>query len=419
MTRAHPAPLKPSVVILGAGQAGAQAALSLRQGGFSGRIVLIGSERHPPYQRPPLSKGYLKGEMAEDRLIFRPRAAYAELDIDLVTDTTVQRIDRSKRTVHTTDGGDFAYDWLVLATGATPRLPRVPGVELEGVHVIRGLPDIDRLKPSLKPGARIVLVGAGYIGLETAAAARSLGCEVSVIELADRVLSRVTGPTLSAFYQELHRTRGVEVHLNSGVKAVLGNRVVEGVSLLDGRTLACDAVIFGIGVTPDTGLAEAAGLAVKDGLLVDRDARTHDPRVFACGDCARRPLVHFGRLGRLESVHNAIEQGKLAAAAILGAPRPQEDVPWFWSDQYDVKLQTAGVLTGYDTEVLRGAPESSRFAVFYLRQGALLAVDAVNSPAEFLASKPLIAQGRRIAPDALRDTSTPFKQIAASVTGRP
>jgi len=414
MSKPSHSPLKPVVVIVGAGQAGAQVAMSLRQGGFGGRILLIGRESSPPYQRPPLSKGYLKGEVPEDGLEFRPRIAYAELDIDLITDTNVSRINRAKRTVHTEDGGDFGYDWLVFATGASPRRPPIAGASLPGVHVIRSLTDVAGLKPTLKPGAHVVMVGAGYIGLETAAAARSLGCDISVIELADRVLARVAGPQIAQFYQDLHARQGVTIHLKRSVRAVLGEAHVTGIELENGEQLACDAVVFGVGVKPETALAEAAGLAVQDGILVDRDARTHDPHIFACGDCAGRPLVHFGRNGRLESVHNAIEQGKLAAAAILGTARPIEDVPWFWSDQYTIKLQTAGLLTGFDTEIVRGSPDQERFAVFYLREGQLLAVDAVNSPAEFLASKPLIARARRIAPDALRDTSTPFKQIATS-----
>jgi 3-phenylpropionate/trans-cinnamate dioxygenase ferredoxin reductase subunit len=409
-----------TVVIIGAGQAGAQVAFSLRQGGWQGRLLLLGAEAEPPYQRPPLSKAYLKGEADLDRLAFKPRVAYAEQDIDLVTDTTVTRVDRGRRMVHTADGGDFAYSRLVLATGARARRPALPGASLPGVHVVRTRADVDGLKPHLGPGRRLVLVGAGYIGLETAAAARSLGTEVTVVELAPRVLARVTGPEVAAFFVGLHASHGVQVLTGAALASVEGEGAVTGVRLADGRGLAADAVVFGIGIDAEDGLARQLGLGVargaSGGIRVDRSGRTNDPAIYACGDCTVRPLVHSGRFGRLESVHNALEQAKAVAASILGQPRPIEDTPWFWSDQYDVKLQIAGVFEPTDTRVVRGDPETGRFAVFYLRGGALAAVDAINSPAEFLASKPLIARAARIARSRLEDTSTPFKQIAQAAS---
>lgn len=402
------------IVVVGAGQAAAQAIQSLRLGGYDGELTLVGDEPALPYQRPPLSKAYMKGEFDEERLYFKPASWYGDQGIEVLLGTHVPRIDKARREVELGHGGHLPYDALILATGSRPRPLPVPGADLAGVHDLRTLADVERLRPNMIDGRHIVIIGAGYIGLEAAAVARQMDMDVTVLEMAPRVLARVTSPVLSAFYAAEHTRQGVKILTGVQVTGLEGEGGhVTGAILGDGTRIEADMVLSGIGILPNDDLASEAGIACSNGILVDRDARTSDPYVYAAGDCASRPLVHYGRSGRLESVHNAIEQGKLAAAAILGKPRPVEDCPWFWSDQYDLKLQIAGLSQGYDTHVLRGDPESRKFAVFYLRNGTLIAVDAVNSPPEFLASKKLIMSGAKIAPDILSDTSTPMKDIAA------
>jgi len=402
------------VCILGGGQAGAQAVASLRQWGYDGRLTLIGDEPVPPYQRPPLSKAFLKGELPEERLYFKPAAWYEDNEVTLRLGMAAWRIDRAARRVLLDDGGSVEYDALVLATGSRPRALPLPGADLAGVHELRSLGDVERLRPQMVAGRRIVIVGAGYIGLEAAAVACQMALDVTVLEMAPRVLQRVTSPLMSDFYTREHRARGVDIHTGARLEALEGaDGQVIAARLGSGETLACDLVLVGIGILPNQSLAAEAGLACKDGILVDRDARTSDPRIFAAGDCTRRPLIHYGRQGRLESVHNAIEQGKAAAAAILGRARPAEDAPWFWSDQYDLKLQIAGLSEGYDAMTLRGKPDDRKFAVFYHKAGRVIAVDAVNSAPEFLATKRLIQAGAQVAPGRLADMSVTMKDIAA------
>lgn len=403
-----------SIVIVGAGQAAAQAVQSLRQGGFAGRITLVGDEPSLPYQRPPLSKAYMKGEFEEERLYFKPGSWYEDQKVEVLLGTPVPRINRSTKQVELGHGGHLDYDYLILATGSRPRPLPVPGAELDGVHDLRTLMDVERIRPKMVAGRRIVIIGAGYIGLEAAAVARQMDLDVTVVEMAPRVLARVTSPVISEFYAAEHARQGVKILTGVTLSRLEGEGgKVTAAILGDGTRLPADMVLSGIGILPNEELAKDAGIACSNGILVDRDARSSDPHVFAAGDCAARPLVHYGRSGRLESVHNAIEQGKLAAAAILGLPRPAEDCPWFWSDQYDLKLQIAGLSQGYDTHVIRGDPASRKFAVFYLKNGTLIAVDSVNSPPEFLASKKLIMSGAKLAPATLSDTSTPMKDIAA------
>jgi 3-phenylpropionate/trans-cinnamate dioxygenase ferredoxin reductase component len=401
------------IVVIGAGQAAAQVLQSLRQGGYAGELTLIGEEPHLPYQRPPLSKAYMKGEFEAERLYFRAADWYDDANIFCHLNTHARHIDRAAQTVQT-DAGALPYDALVLATGSRPRPLPLPGAELNGVFDVRSLGDVDAIRPLMQAGKRLVIIGAGYIGLEAAAAARQLGLDVTVLEMAPRVLARVTGPELSAFYAAEHRRQGVKLMTDVRLTAIEGE---EGkacsVRLADGTALAADLVLVGIGILPNQELAADAGLACASGILTDRDGRTSDPRIFAAGDCASRPLVHYGRQGRLESVHNAIEQGKLVAAAILGAPRPVEDCPWFWSDQYDLKLQIAGLSDGYDRTVVRGDPTARSFAVFYLRNGTLIAADAVNAAPEFIVAKKLISAGTKLAPERLGDTSVSMKDIAA------
>ncbi|MFN2426814.1 MAG: NAD(P)/FAD-dependent oxidoreductase [Candidatus Binatia bacterium] len=399
------------VVIVGAGQAGAQVAFSLRQWGFEGKIALVGEENFVPYERPPLSKEFLKEELAEDRLYFRPPDWYAEHTIDLFTGVVVTSIDPEIGIAYLDRVTGLSFDTAVLATGSRPRPLAVRGATLEGIYEVRAIGDTLGLRRLMRPGTKMVVVGAGYIGLEVAAVARSLGVEVTVLEAMDRVLARVTGTVVSDFFEAEHRSRGVDVRCGARVTAFEGKVALSGVRLEDGSLLPCDVAVVGVGVQPRDELARGCGIACDDGIVVDRDARTSNPRVLAVGDCSRRPLVHYGRSGRLESVHNAIEQGKLAAAAILARPRPAEDVPWFWSNQYDLKLQIAGLGAGHDSTVVRGNPADRKFSVFYLRDGALLAVDAINSPMEFMASKQLIAGAARPDPELLGDPAVTMKAI--------
>lgn len=404
-----------SIVIIGGGQAAAQACASLRLFGFEGEITLISEEAALPYQRPPLSKAYMKGELAEERLYFKPEAWYQDQNIDTVLSVCATRIDRDAQTVELEHGGTVSYDALIISTGSRPRALPVEGADLDGVFDLRSLADMERIRPRMIAGQKMVIVGAGYIGLEAAAVARQMGLDVTVLEMEDRVLARVTSPIMSEFFEAEHTRQGVNVRTGARLASLGGvDGKVTTATLADGTTLPADIVLVGIGILPNVELAEEAGITCDNGIVTDRDARTDDPRVFAAGDCAARPLVHYDRTGRLESVHNAIEQGKLAAAAIMGKPRPPEDCPWFWSDQYDLKLQIAGLSQDYDETVVRGDIEARKFAVFYLQDGKLIAVDAINSPPEFLASKKLIMTGARLAPETLSDTSQSMKEIAAA-----
>lgn len=405
-----------SIVIIGGGQAGAQAIQSLRMGGYEGGLTLIGGEPNLPYQRPPLSKAYMKGEFEEPRLYFKGADWYGDNRVDLVLGDWGIAIDRSARTVALESGGTVSYDALILATGSRPRPLPVQGADLGHVYDLRSLSDVERIRPNMTNGRRLVIIGAGYIGLEAAAVARQMGLEVTVLEMANRVLARVTSPLMSEFYETEHRAQGVDIRTGAQLSHFTGEGDdVSAAVLKDGTEIRCDLALIGIGIIPNDDIAQEAGLPCDSGIIVDRDARTCDPRIFAAGDCARRPLVHYGRCGRLESVHNAIEQGKLAAAAILGKTRPVEDCPWFWSDQYDLKLQIAGLSHGYDDIIVRGDPAARKFAAFYVKSGRLIAVDAINSAPEFLASKKLIIAGAPVAPVDLQDTSISMKEIAARV----
>ena len=335
------------IVIIGGGQAGAQACASLRQWGYEGDIDLVCDEAALPYQRPPLSKAYMKGEFDRERLFFKTADWYADQNISLHMSTRAAAIDRSARTVSLQNGATLPYDALILSTGSRPRLLPMENADAANVFDLRGIEDVDQIKPHMTPGQKLVIVGAGYIGLEAAAVARQMGLEVTVLEMADRVLARVTSPVISDFYETEHRAQGVDVKTSARLAALVADGgKVTAARLEGGDEIPADLVLVGIGILPNVELAEEAGIACSNGILVDEDARTNDPRVFAAGDCAARPLVHYGRRGRLESVHNAIEQGKLAAAAIVGRDRPKEDCPWFWSDQYDLKLQIAGTEPG-------------------------------------------------------------------------
>lgn len=406
------------VVIIGAGQAGAETAQRLRQGGFSGEITLIGEEPLAPYQRPPLSKKYLSGDLSPERLLLRPASVYAEEHIALLTGVRVVWIDRAGKRVRIEGGRELVYDALVLATGARPRKLALSGADLAGVHLFRSAADVDAIRPSFVAGAKLVVVGAGYIGLEVAAVARQSGLDVCVVETAVRPLARVTSPEVAGFFLDEHTAQGVRFALGGQPALIKGEEHVTGVRLADGTELPADLVIAGIGVTPETTLAQHCNLAIGNGIVTDRQCRTNDPAIFAIGDCASRPMAHYqGRMGRLESVHNAIEGGRIVAAAILGTETPYvEEAPWFWSDQFDLKLQIAGLFQDYDEIALRGAMSDRAFAAFYYKAGRLIAVDAVNRPGEFLGAKMLVLSGRSIPPETIVDVSRPMKELVAAAT---
>lgn len=402
------------VVIVGAGHAGGSAAAFLRQYGHEGRIVLIGDEPLLPYQRPPLSKAWLKGEADADSLALKPAEWYGETNVFLRLSGVAERINRAAKTVTLASGEAIAYDFLILATGARARQLPIPGADLAGVLALRTAADAELLKHALGPGKRLAVIGGGYVGLEAAASARALGAEVVVVERESRVLARVACETLSTFFQDYHRARGVAFELNAGVEAFEGaDSHISGVRLSDGRVLPCDVALVGVGAIPNDELAKDAGLATANGVVVNLEARTDDPAIFAIGDVADRPLPLYERQFRLESVPNALEQAKQAASAILGRPGPAPEVPWFWSDQYDLKLQIAGLPFEADRQVVRGDVAAAKFAVFHLKGDLLQAVEAVNAPPEFMAGKQLIAKRTPVNIEKLADTSVSMKEVAA------
>ncbi len=398
-----------TVVIVGGGQAGAQAVDSLRRAGFGGRLVLIGAEATLPYQRPPLSKKYLQGELAAERLPFRHRAFYDEHDVELELGRRAVQLDVAASVVELDDGRRLDYHRLLLCLGATPRRPSWPGANLAGVHVLRTVEDADAIRADVRSGSRVVIVGGGYVGLETAATLRAMGCEVTVVEAAERILNRVASPESAAHFGARHREHGVRIRCGTGVARFEGATRVARVVLGDGTTLESDVVVVGIGAAPVTELAARAGLPCDDGVLVDAHCRTADARVFAAGDCARQESTRYGRRLRLESVDNAFEQAKTAAAAMLGAAAPHDRVPWFWSDQYQDKLLIVGLAEGHDRRVLRGDPQSGSFSVSYLKDGELIAVEAVNHSKDYMAGRKLIAERARVDPAALADPRVEMK----------
>ena len=384
------------VVIVGAGQAGAQVAVSLRQLGFAGEISLLGEEPHLPYQRPPLSKGYLSGEMALERTWLRSEGYYQKHGIDLRPGARVARILREARAVVCADGVRLGYDMLALCTGARARRLSVPGIDLPGVLYLRTLADADRIKAAVRPGATVVIIGGGYIGLEVAASLTKLGCAVTVIEALERVMNRVVAPPVSAFYAAEHARHEVAIVTGAAIAALEGVGRVRRAVCVDGRAFPADLAVIGIGAVPNDELARDAGLEVDNGVVVDAFGRTSDPAIFAAGDLTNHPNALFARRLRLESVHNAMEQARAVARTIAGQPQAYVDVPWFWSDQYDLKLQIAGVGDPDDELILRGDPATRAFSCLHLRAGRLVAIDCVNRGADFLAAKKLIAERRPI-----------------------
>ena len=396
------------VVVVGAGQAGSAVVAKLRGLGFDGQITLVGEEPAPPYQRPPLSKAYLMGEMEEERLWLRSNAFYAEQNITLRLGEKVSAIDRAAKTL--TVGDDtLSYDHLVLTTGSTPRrLPAAIGGDLAGVYTVRTLADVDAMRAEFAPGRRVVIVGGGYIGLEAAAVARKLGLEVTVLEMAPRILQRVAAPETSDYIRALHQAHGVTILESTGLDRLLGTGHVSGVRLQDGRELPADFVIAGVGIIPGQALAEAAGLEIENGIKTDAHGRTSDPFIWSAGDCASFPWKG-GRI-RLESVGNAIDQSEVVAENILGAGKDYIAKPWFWSDQYDCKLQIAGLNTGYDNIVTRG-PEGEGVSFWYFQGDTLLAVDAMNDPRGYMVGKRLIEMGKSPEKAMISDLSVQLKDL--------
>ncbi|MFA9231142.1 MAG: NAD(P)/FAD-dependent oxidoreductase [Microgenomates group bacterium] len=396
------------VVVIGAGQAGAALVAKLRGLGHDGPITLIGEETAPPYQRPPLSKGYLMGEMDAERLWLRSAEFYAEQSITLHLGKSVTAIDRAAKTV-TLGAQVISYDELVLTTGSTPRrLPDAVGGNLAGVYTVRTLADVDAMKAEFAAGRRLVIVGGGYIGLEAAAVAAKLGLDVTVLEMAPRILQRVAAPETSDYFRALHTSHGVKILESTGLERLLGDGRVTGVRLANGTELPADFVIAGVGILPGTGLAEAAGLVVENGIKTDAHGRTSDPHIWSAGDCASFPWKG-GRL-RLESVGNAIDQAEVVAENIMGANKPYDAKPWFWSDQYDTKLQIAGLNTGYDNIVTRG-PDGDAVSFWYYQGDTLLAVDAMNDPRSYMVGKRLIEQGKSPSKAALENPGTVMKDL--------
>ncbi len=402
------------VVILGAGHAGGTAAALLRQYGHEGPITLIGEEPIPPYQRPPLSKAWLKGEADADSLALKPLEFYAEHNIDFRPNVRAVSLNRGAKRVALSDGSSVGYDLVIIATGARAIALPIPGANLKGVMFLRTAADAETLKATVGPGQRLAVVGGGYIGLEVAASGRALGAEVVVLERESRLLARVACETLSTFFKDQHEQHGVTFELNATAVEFEGkDGHVTGVKLDDGRTILCDAVVVGVGAAPNDEIARDSGLDVARGVVVDLDARTSDLAIFAIGDVAHRPMPIYDRMFRMESVPNALEQAKQAASAITGRPQPAGEVPWQWSDQYDLKLQIAGYAFDVDEVLVRGDPASAKFAVFHLKGDLVQSVEAINSPPEFMMGKQLILGRRPVSKARLADPSISMKEVAA------
>ena len=395
------------VVVVGAGHAGSSCVAKLRNSGFEGQITLIGEEPVPPYQRPPLSKAYLLGDMALERMFLRPETFYSENNIELRMSTRVDAINASEQTVVIGDE-TLNYDDLVLTTGSTPNhLPASIGGALDGVFVVRDLADVDAMAAQFVEGAKVLIVGGGYIGLEAASVASKLGLQVTLVEMAERILQRVAAPETSDYFRKLHSSHGVDLREGIGLDRLLGEDAVEGARLTDGTELDVDFVIVGVGIAPASGLVTTAGLVIENGIKVDAHGRTSDPHIWAAGDCASFPYRET-RI-RLESVPNAIDQAEVVADNIMGAAKDYVAKPWFWSDQYDVKLQIAGLNTGYDRVVTRRTGDAVSF--WYYAGATLLAVDAANDPRGYMIGKRLIEAGKSPSPNVIADPETDMKAL--------
>lgn len=405
-----------TAIIIGAGHAGGELAIALRNEGWEGRILLLGEEAHLPYHRPPLSKAYLAGSVEKSSLSIRPQMAYDKAGVEFFGGVRVTNIDRANKRLALADGKQLTYDKLAIATGGRPRPLAVPNAtpaeRCANFHYLRTLDDVELIRAQMAPGKRLAIVGGGYIGLEVAAAAVAQGLEVTILEALPRVLQRVTAAELSAYYERKHREAGVDIRISVQVADLeVANELVSAVICADGSRLEADLVVVGIGLIANTELAAEAGLAVDNGILVDEQARTSDPDIYAAGDCTNHPNPLLGRRLRLESVPNALEQSRVAAAGMAGKAKTYASVPWFWSDQYELKLKMVGLSEGFERLVLRGDPLTDSFSAFYLRDGKVLAADTVNRPQDFIAAKRLVAEGIAVTAEQLADDSRPLKEL--------
>ena len=411
-----------TAIIIGAGHAGGELAIALRNEGWEGRILLLGEEAHLPYHRPPLSKAYLAGSVEKSSLSIRPQMAYDKANVEFIGGVRVSRIDRANQRLELADGSQLAYDKLAIATGGRPRPLSVPNAAVAercaNFHYLRTLDDVEQIRAQLAPGKRLAIVGGGYIGLEVAASAIAQGLLVTVLEALPRVLQRVTAAELSAYYERKHREAGVDIR--TGVQVadleVTGDTVTA-VLCADGSRLAADLVVVGIGLLANTELAAEAGLQVDNGILVDEHAQTSDPHIYAAGDCTNHPNALLGRRLRLESVPNALEQSRVAAANMAGKAKTYASVPWFWSDQYELKLKMVGLAEGFERLVLRGDPATDSFSAFYLKGDKVLAADTVNRPQDFIAAKRLVAEGIAVTAEQLADDGRPLKELLPAAQG--
>ena len=402
-----------ATVIVGGGHAAGSLLTTLLQKKYQQEVVLVGEEPHPPYQRPPLSKNYLAGDIDEESLYLKPRSVYDDAGYQLRLGERAEHIDRDNKTITLSDQSTLKYGQLVLATGSRVRHLNAQGADLKGLHYLHDMADSDALREQFVPGKSLVIVGGGYIGLEVAAIAVKAGLKVTVLEAVERLMQRVTGPEISAFFYAKHRGAGVDVRLDTAVTGFeAGNHgYVAGVTLADGTTVPADLVLVSVGIAPETALAEAAGLPCDDGILVDEYTRTNDPDILAIGDCTRHRNLFFEQTQRMESVANAVDQARIAAATLMGEEKPYNSAPWFWSNQYDVRMQMVGLSQYHDQRVLRGSPEDKGFAVFYLRDGCVIAVDAVNLPIAFMVGKTLVQQRRQVNPEMLKDPDIEMKSL--------
>lgn len=405
-----------TAIIIGAGHAGGELAVALRNEGWEGRILLLGEEAHLPYHRPPLSKAYLAGSVEKSSLAIRPLAAYERANVEFMPGVRVVRIDRANQRLELADGAQLSYDRLAIATGGRPRPLSVPNAAVAercaNFHYLRTLDDVEQIRAQLAAGKRLAIVGGGYIGLEVAASAVAQGLQVTVLEALPRVLQRVTAAELSAYYERKHREAGVDIRTGVQVADLeVTDDTVTAVLCADGSRLAADLVVVGIGLLANTELAAEAGLQIDNGILVDEHAQTSDPHIYAAGDCTNHPNALLGRRLRLESVPNALEQSRVAAANMAGKAKTYASVPWFWSDQYELKLKMVGLAEGFERLVLRGDPATDSFSAFYLKGDKVLAADTVNRPQDFIAAKRLVAEGIAVTAEQLADDSRPLKEL--------
>ena len=399
------------IVIVGAGQSAAQCIIALRKGGLNNPITIIGEESHLPYQRPPLSKDYLSDEAPIERVFMKPEEFFIKEKIKVIKSTKATSINREKNTVVLENGENIKYKKLILATGSRVRRIEVEGSELKNINYLRTLDDANAIKRFLKSGKKLVIVGAGYIGLEVAAVAVEKGLDVTVIEMADRVMNRTVDPIISEYFYNVHTSKGVKIILNSALVKFEGNESVEKVICSNGDSLKADGVIIGAGILPNQEIAESCNLECNNGIVVNEHGQTQDKDIYACGDCTNHPNPSLSKRLRLESVHNALEQAKTVALNLMGEKHIYDQVPWFWSDQYEHKLQIVGISGNHDRTLIRGSIDEKSFMVFYLKNNELIAVDSVNNSKDFLVSKKLVANKLKISSDILCDQSVDLKNL--------